>query len=1279
MKYITTPPSLPLTRKIAPFLAVAALLFTGLVAQATPYATSLTNNAGVVSFRLNQTTDTNDLVQVISGGGSVTNVLQTPANDPANVINRGLIVTNLGISGVFKVRIKHVGSGTISVNSPTIAFNSPRGVAVNRNPASPSFGWVYAANSAAGTKGKGMFAYTSDLFDILGQGATAMTGGYTFGGNDLSAPYHVSIAPDDSVLVTDASTTSGNLISMPPTLNSYSYVLKQISAAGAAAVPVGSNNNHGVIMGGVIVGTGANTKLFTIDEDYQRDPSQGTPTENCSAWEYDIGTGPMPWSNAPNRIVLTPFLVGFSGQNEKVEVLGHYLYANQRRSNPPQHSAYICDLNNLPDPSTYGGATPYGMAWASQTESLAEGYSDDVLRDTMTTSVSSDGKYFAAIIAAGSPPGGITAPDGSVFTNVQNDIIVIPMTNGIPNLPARQVFHWGATANGRDLAFDAAHNLYCVSSGLGILQSIDIGESTDVTTGSDGTFVFATPATQVSVTASTPTAYEQGAVPGVFTITRTADDLAAPLNVFYSISGSAKGGANYVTIPGSVTIAAGQTSTNILVTPISDGTADPVLTVNLSILGAGGYSVGFPLSATVVIADNSTPQMRIASISTNIFEGNLNDYAAFTFQRWGDTNITVVLDTTNFAFGGTAVLNTDYYLTNLPYTVGPGVISATFPLIYPKKASTAVGSLSILLTNRAGSNFTVSNNTAATTITLEAAPPGTVLYSDDFENDPVGTNWNVLFQSYTNGSSDYSVIFGYDYTSGSVGNLLPIPPAPHSTTDTKGLYMTVNKNAGVSAGLNLYLKNHTFSGNYALRFDLFLVENSSGTAQSQVEDVLFGINHDGTHTNWFRNAATGTSLPATPTASDGLFFDIGSDGNGGGGAPYDFAAWSGPTWTNTVNVVGPTNFLARNASTTRDIFKRPPFDSGNALGGDPANQVTFSGFKSPSWVEVEVSQIGTGLGNLISYKIDNTVVMSYFNTNGGISGIVAPNYTSGTVMVGYCDPWDDLANGSAGSGEAAAIIDNLRVVQLSAPVINPQPSNTLANLGGSATFVIGASTATTITNYQWYTNGVAVDGATGPSLTVNPVVASSYATYTVSVSDGAYTVWSTNATLRPVSGPAIITGPTSRAAVVGTSPSFSVTASTGSGATNYQWRYYATNLSGATANTLTLTNVQPVSFGGPYTVVVGDGFTSVTSSPAATLTFAASPSIASPRVPGGNSFAFSYNSEVGPAYVVEFKTSLAPGAWTPLVTNIGTGSIINVTNNFPSGLGPQRFYRVRLQ
>jgi len=1082
--------------------ALAAIALSSHLATASPYATCLTNNGdGSISFRLNQTTGTNDTVWVISGGGTTTNTLQAPSAEPANFLPRGLIVTNIGIAPgtVFQVRIKHTGSGVITTNSPTVAFNSPRGIAVNTRPASPYFGWVYVANSAAGTKGDGMFALSADLFDILGQDTVARTGGYNMATGGASAPYHVSVAPDDSVLVTDWSDAAGNVIFMPPDLSTFTYLLQQLS--GTAAAPVGAANNHGSIISAFIVGSGASRKLYTMDEDYQTDPTAGALTELNSAWVYDIGDGPLPWANAPNRKIMTPYLPNFDGQNQKCEVYGHYLYSNQRRSNPPQHDVYITDLDNLLDPSTFTGATPWNVVWTSQGQSLAEGYSDDVLRDTMTISVSPDQKWIAGIIASGSNPNvPIVAPDGSTFVTTANDVWLIPLTNGIPNLPARQVFKFGGLGFGRDLAFDAAHNLYCVSSGLGYLQSLDIGETTDITTGSDGTFDFAQPPTLVTVAATTPVAQEEGAVPGVFTITRTADLIGSPVAVSFNIGGTARAGTNYVAIADTtVTLAPGQLSTNILVTPIPDGNPDPVLTVSLTIRGAGDYSVGFPSSATVVIADNSTPLLRITGLSTNVFQGLTNDYAALSIQRWGSTNVAVTLNAADFTFGGTAVLNTDYQLINLPYTIPAGVINTAFPLVAPIRNSTNVGSLSISLTLQAGTGFTVTNNTAATTVTLEAERAGTVLYSDDFETDPTGSNWSVAFQSYTNGSTDYGVVFDYDYTVGDFNkNLPPIPVAPHSGTgETKGLYMTVNKNAGVSAGLNLYLKNHTFSGNYALRFDLFLVENSAGTAQSKVEDVLFGINHDGAHTNWFRNSVTGTSLPGSPTESDGLFFDIGADGNGGGGAPYDFAAWSGPTWTNTVNVVGPTNFASKLAATMTQVFKRPPFDSGNAAGGCPANQVTINGFNSPTWVRVEVSQTGTSSGNLITWKINNTVILSYYNTNP-----VASSATSGTIMVGYCDPWDDLANGSAGSGEGCAIIDNLNVVAL------------------------------------------------------NPL-----------------------------------------------------------------------------------------------------------------------PTITSPALIGGN-FLLSYNTEVGPAYVVDFKENLTDVAWLPVSTNNGTGGIITVTN---AALGSSGFYRVRLQ
>src|ERR1035437_4569082 len=138
MKNTRSLPTRPSLRGLV--LAVAVTTLSSNVVTASPYATSLTNNGdGSISFRLNQTTGTNDTVLVISGGGATTNILQAPSADTNNFLARGLITTNIGIASntVFQVRIKHTGTGLITTNSPKVLTGTPRGIAVNSRPASP--------------------------------------------------------------------------------------------------------------------------------------------------------------------------------------------------------------------------------------------------------------------------------------------------------------------------------------------------------------------------------------------------------------------------------------------------------------------------------------------------------------------------------------------------------------------------------------------------------------------------------------------------------------------------------------------------------------------------------------------------------------------------------------------------------------------------------------------------------------------------------------------------------------------------------------------------------------------------------------------------------------------------------------------------------------------------------------------------------------------------------------------------------------------------------------
>ena len=90
--------------------------------------------------------------------------------------------------------------------------------------------------------------------------------------------------------------------------------------------------------------------------------------------------------------------------------------------------------------------------------------------------------------------------------------------------------------------------------------------------------------------------------------------------------------------------------------------------------------------------------------------------------------------------------------------------------------------------------------------------------------------------------------------------------------------------------------------------------------------------------------------------------------------------------------------------------------------------------------------------------------------------------------------------------------------------------------------------------------------------------------------------------------PSITVQPISQTNTIGANVSFSVTAS-GSAPLAFQWRFFGTNISGATTNPFSISNIQPTNAGN-YTVVITNAFGSVTSS-IATLTVNAAPLISS--------------------------------------------------------------------
>lgn len=960
--------------------------------RANSYASSLTNNAGTVSFRLN---DAADSVKVIGNGGALTIDL--------GALPRGLTVTNLAsqglTDGVFSVKVVKVGTGAPSLIGGSVAFNSPRGVAANSNPKSANFGWVYVANSAAGSKGDGLFAFSSDLADILGQGTTARTGGITnFTTGAAASPYRLKVGRDDNnIYVPDWSDASGNLYVVDPNLTdspNTSYVLKRgvvvAPNTNPAVLPVGADNNHGSVAAVEVTGTvaGGDLKVYTIDEDYQTDPTSPSANEMNSLWFYDIGANPLPYGNPPTaKLGNAP--INFVSQTMDLSYSpgSGYFYYSDLRSSGGEAGVIAVDKDG-------------NVLFNSRTESVNLGGSADFLLNLQGVTASPDGKWLATL-------------------NNNNVVTIVPMVDGIPNLAGRfQYTGFGTTASGRGIAFDAANNLYVVSSGIGVLQSLSLGFTATNVTSSDGTFTQTTPSTEVSGTLLVDSTPADSAVlseaattqTATFHITRMKDDLAGPLSVNVTFGGTATRGTastgdysvrtNGVVVTNSTVfvIPTGLDSLDLEIVANDDNISELGETITLTVAG-GAYNAVVPLTGTVSIVDNDATMVDISAVTFNTaYEGNTNDFIRYTLQRRGDTNATDFSVSINYA--GTATKDVDYTSVG-SVTIPQGSVTTTFD-VFVLNDTLLEGNETVIASVASGAGYLVGTNnvlTAAATGTIidDEEPAETILFSDDFNTD-TSANWTVLFASVDPSSQDYQANFATDYST------YGIPPAPHSNGDSTGLVLTVNKGGLVqAAGLNAYPTGKTFSGNYALRFDMYLMQNgSAGTT----EYADFGINHSGTKTNWFRNSGTGVP---TGWTYDGLWFYAVADASDLGAdlAAADFGLLTSPAVPAALG--GPTQLATRLSSQFAQTFHSPPWTAGGGAGS-PGNSVSST---TPSWAQVEISQIG----NIVQWRINGTVMMTYTNKTA---------YTNGNIMLGYDDGYDSVGTGGGG----LVIYDNVRVVKL---------------------------------------------------------------------------------------------------------------------------------------------------------------------------------------------------------------------------------------------------------
>lgn len=162
-------------------------------------------------------------------------------------------------------------------------------------------------------------------------------------------------------------------------------------------------------------------------------------------------------------------------------------------------------------------------------------------------------------------------------------------------------------------------------------------------------------------------------------------------------------------------------------------------------------------------------------------------------------------------------------------------------------------------------------------------------------------------------------------------------------------------------------------------------------------------------------------------------------------------------------------------------------------------------------------------------------------------------------------------------------------------------------------------------------------------------------------------------TLPPETPPVITVQPSDQLVSIGGTAALFVLAE-GDLPLSFQWQFNGVPIPSATNNLLTLTDLQTNNLGS-YDATVSNPSGMVETRSASVQAMAA-PSISQVNVQGGQ-LVVSIASQSGVTYVLEYKSDLETGVWTPIATNVASGSVLSLVS--PPTPGPDGFFRVRVQ
>ena len=221
---------------------------------------------------------------------------------------------------------------------------------------------------------------------------------------------------------------------------------------------------------------------------------------------------------------------------------------------------------------------------------------------------------------------------------------------------------------------------------------------------------------------------DEGAGFVTLTVTRSGGLSFAATVHYETKDGSATAGTNYVATSGNLTFAPGETSKNINVSIIDEGTADPTLQFTVTLTDQNGTSfVSGQSTAAVNILDNDANTFRFAPDKYTVNEGGGSVTLTVEVTRSGDPAQEISVDFVTV--DGSAQAGTKYTRTEGRLTFGANVTSQTITVpIIDEPFIEGTTSFNVVLSNPLPA--TAKNGNAASRLGSPSSATVTIIDND---------------------------------------------------------------------------------------------------------------------------------------------------------------------------------------------------------------------------------------------------------------------------------------------------------------------------------------------------------------------------------------------------------------------------------------------------------------------------------------------------------------------------------------------------------------------